>query len=257
MPALLDCLNALKAKAAANIASGVAPAAKSAHGLFESDFDLFDVGDANVQALRGFCDETVRLAAAHVNGGRTDPARLRVEFRDSWFHITNGGGFHDVHGHGGCSWCGIFYVRAGDSGRREGASAPNGVNRFYSPFGSGGAYRDAGNEYLNFNYIDPPPRDGNYSVAAFGLDIEAALDALALDEVILVGHSMGGSASIAFAVQHPDRVAALLLAGTPGKATAAQGQTVLNLMRAVSLRSNGRSGVLPHASSRSASTSSR
>lgn len=159
--ALIECLYALKAKATTNIASGVAPAAKSAQGLFESDFDLFDVSDANLQALRRFCDEAVRLAVAHVHGGRFDPARLRVEFRDSWFHITNGGGFHDAHGHGGCSWCGIYYVRAGESGHRDGTGAPNGGNRFYSPFGSGGAYRDAGNEYLNFNYIDPPPRDGN------------------------------------------------------------------------------------------------
>ncbi len=160
-PALIELLYALKAQASANIASGVAPAAKSSQGLFESDFDLFANSDANLQALRGFFDETVRLAVSHVNGGRIDPARLQVEFRDSWCHITNGGGFHDAHTHGGCSWCGIFYVRAGDSGRREGTGAPNGINRFYSPLGVGGAYRDIGNEYLNATYIDPPPRDGN------------------------------------------------------------------------------------------------
>jgi hypothetical protein len=50
----------------------------------------------------------VQQAVAHVNGSQLDPSRIRVEIRDSWFHITNSGGFHDAHTHGGCSWCGIY-----------------------------------------------------------------------------------------------------------------------------------------------------
>jgi uncharacterized protein (TIGR02466 family) len=150
----------LKSKEPARIASGIAPAAKSAAGLFESSFDLFADPHPGLKKFVAFADESVRRAVAHVNGSRVDPAQLRVSFPDSWFHITNGGGFHDAHHHGNCSWCGIYYLQAGESGRGPERSAPNGGNRFYSPLGAGGAYRDYGNRYLDVAYVDPPPRDG-------------------------------------------------------------------------------------------------
>jgi uncharacterized protein (TIGR02466 family) len=102
----------------------------------------------------------VRSAAAHDNGSRVDPERLHVTFPDSWFHVTNDGGFHNAHFHGGCSWCGIYYLLAGESGGGADRSAPNGGNRFYSPLAAGGGYRDYGNEYPSTTSVDPPPRDG-------------------------------------------------------------------------------------------------
>lgn len=84
----------------------------------------------------------------------------RVDFVDSWFHVTNDGGFHDAHYHSGCSWCGIYYVQTGESGTRTEGGAPNGGNRFYSPLATGGGYRDLGNEYPGTTYLDPPVRDG-------------------------------------------------------------------------------------------------
>jgi uncharacterized protein (TIGR02466 family) len=157
---ILSFLYELKSKASSSIASGVAPAAKSSMGLFESDFDLFAADHPGLSKLKAFIAETVQLAVTRINGLQSELHKLRVEFLDSWFHITNDGGFHDAHNHGGCSWCGIYYVQIGDSGKRLAGSAPNGGNRFYSPLSLGGGFKDVGNQYLNFSYIDPPMRDG-------------------------------------------------------------------------------------------------
>lgn len=61
------------------------------------------------------------------------------------------------------------------------------------------------------------PVNNDYSVESFVKDIEAVVDHLKLDRFVLVGHSMGGSAAIAYAGKNPERVAGLLLVGTPGK----------------------------------------
>jgi uncharacterized protein (TIGR02466 family) len=159
-PGIIARLYELKARESSRIASGVAPAAKSAAGLFESNFDLFGNSHPGLARFVAFAADSVRAASAHVNGSRVSPDRLQVTFPDSWFHVTTDGGFHDAHFHGGCSWCGIYYLQAGESGRSADRSAPNGGNRFYSPLAGGGGYRDYGNEYLGTTSVDPPPRDG-------------------------------------------------------------------------------------------------
>lgn len=159
-PGLIDFLYTLKQAQTRNIASDVAPSMKSAEGLYESDFDLFARDHAGLKRLKEFAVQTVQYAVLQVNGETGDPGRVAVEICDAWYHITNDGGFHDTHGHSGCSWCGIYYLQLGDSGKRTGTSAPNGANRFYSPLSSGGAYRDYGNKYMDFSTIDPPISDG-------------------------------------------------------------------------------------------------
>jgi 3-oxoadipate enol-lactonase len=47
-------------------------------------------------------------------------------------------------------------------------------------------------------------------------DLEALLDALRLDRVTLVAQSMGGWTCLGFALRHPDRVRALVMADTAG-----------------------------------------
>ena len=47
-----------------------------------------------------------------------------------------------------------------------------------------------------------PARDGDYSVEAMAGDIESVVAALGLRRFVLVGHSMGGSASIEYAGRH-------------------------------------------------------
>lgn len=57
----------------------------------------------------------------------------------------------------------------------------------------------------------------SYTAEALAGDIAAVVDNLDLEKFVLVGHSMGGSAAIAYADTHPNRVAGLVLTGTPGK----------------------------------------
>ena len=77
-----------------------------------------------------------------------------------------------------------------------------------------------------------PPRDNNYSVPALASDIAAVADALKLRRFVLVGHSMGGAASVAYAGEHPDRLAGLVLVGTPGKMAPAQAQQIVASLNA-------------------------
>jgi pimeloyl-ACP methyl ester carboxylesterase len=55
------------------------------------------------------------------------------------------------------------------------------------------------------------PKNGDYSIAGMVADIEAVVDSLGLDRIVLVGHSMGGGVALAYAGTHPERVAGLLL----------------------------------------------
>jgi len=71
------------------------------------------------------------------------------------------------------------------------------------------------------------PVDNDYSAEAMAQDIAAVADSLELDRFILVGHSMGGSAAIIYAGTHPERLAGLILEGTPGKTDAKQARMVI------------------------------
>jgi hypothetical protein len=159
-PGIIEHLYQRRARGGGNIASGVAHTAKSRGGLYESDFDLLDEPHDGIRAVRAWLAQTVAAAVSIANGGRVNPGRIRVEFPDSWSHITNDGGFHDAHYHGNCSWCGIYYVQAGDVRGTDASGPGNGVSRFYSPIGTGGLLNDYGNAYLTSNRIDITPVDG-------------------------------------------------------------------------------------------------
>lgn len=146
------------------VASGIARSAKPAAGLVESPLTLFKTTkNESLLALAAWMSTCVKAAVSKVNGDQVPPSRLTLEFTESWFHITNAGGFHDAHTHGACSWCGIYYVKAGEAGevRPDGNDvAANGINRFYSPIGQGGMVRDYGNAYLGRSTLDIQPMDG-------------------------------------------------------------------------------------------------
>jgi len=63
---------------------------------------------------------------------------------------------------------------------------------------------------------DAPPND-DYTIPSQEQDLAAVVEALALERFVLVGHSMGGSTVISYAGKHPERVAGLMMVGTPGK----------------------------------------
>lgn len=61
------------------------------------------------------------------------------------------------------------------------------------------------------------PENDDYTVESQEQDLAAVVEALKLQRFILVGHSMGGANVIAYAGKHPERVAGLMMVGTPGK----------------------------------------
>lgn len=61
-------------------------------------------------------------------------------------------------------------------------------------------------------------------------DVGTVLDELELERVALVGHSIGGLAAIAYAAGHPERVAGMLLAGTPGRVPMQQADGIMSQM---------------------------
>jgi uncharacterized protein (TIGR02466 family) len=157
-PALITFLRQLRADANAAIVSGVAERSKSPYGLFESRFDLFAQSHPGLAKLANFIGQTLAAVVSSLEQGRVAPEQLQLMIAESWFHISNDGGFHDAHHHHNCSWCGIYYLQVGDATFEPGRM-PNGGSRFYSPLVLGGGYRDAGNRYLP-EEIDIPVRDG-------------------------------------------------------------------------------------------------
>src|SRR5262245_38540113 len=158
-PAIIAYLRQRQAEFATNIASGVARIAKSQRGLVESDFDLFEWPHPGIARLKSFVERVLQGAVAQVNGSNAELERIRPVITESWFHITNDGGFHDAHVHEQCSWCGIYYLQAGDCSPTDESGPGNGVNRFYSPLPSGGI-GDYGNAYLRSNRVDVVPKEG-------------------------------------------------------------------------------------------------
>lgn len=74
------------------------------------------------------------------------------------------------------------------------------------------------------------PANRDYAVPSLAHDIAAAADALGLERFVLVGHSLGGAAAAAYAAQHPERLAGLVLVATPGPTPAEISQEVLSAL---------------------------
>jgi uncharacterized protein (TIGR02466 family) len=122
----------LEKRAATPIESGIAPQLKS--NLYESRFDLFNREDVpEIREFRQFCAEalsqTVTRLRTDAIGSKDLPPQLTINIFESWAHVTRDGGYHDIHLHPNCSWCGIYYLEPGDCTYQP----PNGVNRFFPP----------------------------------------------------------------------------------------------------------------------------
>ena len=62
------------------------------------------------------------------------------------------------------------------------------------------------------------PKDGDFAIESLASDIDVVASELGLQRFVLVGHSSGGTVSIAYAGSHPEKVAGLLLADPSGDA---------------------------------------
>jgi pimeloyl-ACP methyl ester carboxylesterase len=61
---------------------------------------------------------------------------------------------------------------------------------------------------------DPAPGEGGYAIDDYASDLEELREHLGLERMLLLGHSHGGVAAIAYAARHPERVERLILAST-------------------------------------------
>ena len=155
--AIVDHCYARQERASAPIESGVAPHVKA--NLYESRFDFFrDAEVPEVQALKKFCgmllSRSVYQLYTQSHPAAPPPAQVAVDLYESWVHVTRDGGYHEVHYHPNCSWCGIYYLEVGDCS----LNPPNGVNRFFSPVQIG--YEDFGSMAFRQTAYTVPPEEG-------------------------------------------------------------------------------------------------
>lgn len=78
-----------------------------------------------------------------------------------------------------------------------------------------------------------PDAGGDYSTANYVADIDEVADTLGLDTFILGGNSMGGSHTVAYAMEHPERLAGMILVDAGGAPirTESKGNIGFTLMR--------------------------
>lgn len=85
---------------------------------------------------------------------------------------------------------------------------------------------------LRGNGHSQAPKSGDYAMESLAADIGAVADALRLQCFVLVGHSMGGAAAAAYAGMYPERIAGIMLVGTPGKSPTEVTQKVMAGLKA-------------------------
>lgn len=140
---LLKAVYTQKATQSTAIESQVAPSAK--HALHESTLDFLELEDPAVMETKRQLEELILEIASNLNQSFwPEESEAEAHIIESWYHVTQKGGYHDAHSHPNCSWCGIYYLEPGDAENKENG----GVNRFYDPRVNAEHYADAGTAYL-------------------------------------------------------------------------------------------------------------
>lgn len=100
------------------------------HGLFESNFQLFDWPDTPIAQLRDFCVGNLYRLISEVNGYEPDMLRRLHIALESWFHVTRRGGYFSTHNHALHSWSGVYCV---DPGLDSSGITDSGLLNFINP----------------------------------------------------------------------------------------------------------------------------
>ena len=123
-------------------------AVKIKHNLIESDFNLFHHDNDIMKKTSRWIGNCVAETVNHI---QMEKCSYKINFNESWYHITKTNGMHEPHIHPRCSWCGIYYIKSGND--------DSGHTVFESPTKS--TYVDRGNLYLNnISTVRVKPRDG-------------------------------------------------------------------------------------------------
>ena len=116
--------------------------------LIESKFDFFNHDVDIIKSTAYWIGDCLKKT---INTIQMETIDYRINFNESWYHITKTNGMHEPHIHPGCSWCGIYYIQSGDN--------DSGHTVFENPIKS--TYIDHGNLFLNnMNIVRIKPEDG-------------------------------------------------------------------------------------------------
>ena len=120
-----------------------------------NDYRLVDLVLWIEENIRYYYD-TLKNRFGSVLEKSTKIESYKINFRDSWYHITKNKGYHDMHTHGNSSVCGIYYVDVGNSNMND----ANGINRFRAPFYPQTDDLDRGYSWYPSDIIDVEPQNG-------------------------------------------------------------------------------------------------
>ena len=132
--AIVDCIREETNKQTKDIDSNIALGVKT-EGLKESKFDFLEKKDEYpiIKKLTEFFHEAVANVVLHALPTIDEQFALPKHVKkinpiifESWYHVTNDSGAHQMHCHPGSSWAGIFYVQSSECSM----NTLNGVNRW-------------------------------------------------------------------------------------------------------------------------------
>ena len=116
--------------------------------LVESKFDFFNHNADIVKSTAYWIGDCLKKT---INTIQMETIDYKINFKESWYHITKTNGMHEPHIHPSCSWCGIYYIQSGNN--------DSGHTVFENPIKS--TYIDHGNLFLNnMNIVRIKPEDG-------------------------------------------------------------------------------------------------
>jgi pimeloyl-ACP methyl ester carboxylesterase len=81
--------------------------------------------------------------------------------------------------------------------------------------------------------LSQPPDDGDYTIDSLAADIDTIARRFDIPEFVLVGHSMGGIVSLAYANSHPGRAVGILLVDPAGDVRKVPADEIRQFMGAI------------------------